>query len=201
MKIPDYYKQFQSQPAKEGQEEKLPEKSSVPKQSDAKKPEQKPEHKQQPQVSQQQPQIKDKTVPYQANDFKLDLLEDWEDKTIYTLTGPVTDGIQHNVIINVDRNIEADSLQEFAEWQIKSLEEELKGCTLLKRGETKLTNGTDAYEAIFKWYPVEDVCIYQHQIYVLIEKVAYKMTASFTKKTRQTIGPAVVRMMLSFNPT
>jgi len=34
-----------------------------------------------------------------------------------------------------------------------------------------------------------------------VEKVAYKMTASFTKKTRQTIGPAVVRMMLSLNLT
>ena len=200
MKIPDYYKQFQSQPAKEDKEEKEPEKSSVPQQPDAKRLEIKPEQKKQTQVNQQQPQIKDKTVPYQANDFKFDLLEDWEDKTIYTLTGPVTDGIQHNVIINIDRNIEMDSLEEFAEWQIKSLEEELKGCTLLKRGETKLTNGMDAYEAIFKWYPVEDVRIYQHQIYVLANKVAYKMTASFTKKTRQTIGPAVVRMMLSFAP-
>jgi hypothetical protein len=199
MKIPDYYKQFQSQPAKKEEEGKKPEQPSVPQQTEAKKPESKQEQKSQTQITKQSPQVKDKTVPYQSNDFKLDLLEDWEDKTIYTFTGPVTDGIQHNVIVNVDRNIETDSLEEFAEWQIKSLEEELKGCTLLKRGETKLTNGTDAYEAIFKWYPVEDVCIYQHQIYVLFNKTAFKMTASFTKKTRQTIGPAVVRMMLSFN--
>lgn len=70
---------------------------------------------------------------------------------------------------------------------------------LLKRGETRLTNGTDAYEAVFSWYPTDQVRIYQHQIFVLVEKIAYKMTASFTKKTRQTIGPAVERMMLSLN--
>jgi hypothetical protein len=63
-----------------------------------------------------------------------------------------------------------------------------------------LDNGTEAYEAIFKWYPVNEFRIYQHQVYILIDKTAYKLTASFTKKTRQTLGPQVERMMLSFNP-
>jgi len=191
MNIPEYYKQFQKQPEKKEEEAKKPEQRETP---------QKPEQKQQTQVTQRAPLVKDKTIPYQSNDFKLNLLEDWQDKTIYTLTGPVTDGIQHNVIINIDREMEFETLEQYAEWQIKTLEAELKGCTLLKRGATKLTIGAEAYEAIFKWYPVEDVRIYQHQIYILIDKTAYKMTASFTKKTRQTIGPAVLRMMLSFNP-
>jgi len=76
----------------------------------------------------------------------------------------------------------------------------LKSCTFLKKGETKLDNGMEAYEAIFSWFPVEDVKIYQHQIYILVDSTAYKLTASFTKKTRQTLGPQVERMMLSFNP-
>jgi hypothetical protein len=192
MNIPEYYRQFQKQPDNKEEEAKNPEQPAAPV-----KPEQKPQPKQ---TNQETTQVVDKTVPYQANDFKLKLLEDWQDKTIYTLTGPVTDGIQHNVIINLDKEVEFDNLEDYAESQIKSLETELKGCTLLKKGETKLTNGTPAYEAIFKWFPVEDVRIYQHQIYVLINKVAFKMTASFTKKTRQIIGPSVVRMMLSFNP-
>lgn len=200
MKIPDYYKQFQSQPAKDDEEEKNPEQNEEPQKTEEKFQSKKTEQKKETVVIQETTQVVDKTVPFQADTFTLKLLEDWQDKTIFTLTGPVTDGIQHNVIINVDKEIDFDSLEEYAEWQIKTLETELKGCTLLKRGETKLSNGTPAYEAIFKWYPVEDVRIYQHQIYILIEKVAYKMTASFTKKTRQTIGPAVVRMMLSFNP-
>ena len=58
----------------------------------------------------------------------------------------------------------------------------------------------DAYEAIFSWFPTNDIKIYQHQIFVLVEKTAYKLTASFTKKTRQTLGPQVLRMMLSFEP-
>ena len=189
MKIPDYYRQFQNQPAAEKQEEKSQDKLSTP--------EQQKQAVQQPVNS---PAEKDKTVIFQGNGFTVNQLEEWTDKTIYTITGPVTDGIQHNVIINVDHENTYESLTEYAEWQIKTLEEELKGCTLLKKGETQLANGMEAYEAIFSWYPLDDYKIYQHQIYVLIDNVAYKLTASFTKKTRQTIGPSIVRMMLSFNP-
>lgn len=183
MKIPDYYRQFQTQPVvEEKKEEQTPEadQKELPK-------------------SEKPPAEKDKTIAFQGNGFTLNQLEDWQDKTIYTITGPVIDGIQHNVIINVDREMIFDTVADYADWQIKTLEEELKGCTLLKRGETKLTNGTDAYEAIFSWYPLDDFRIYQHQVYILIDKIAYKLTASFTKKTRQTIGPSIVRMMLSFN--
>ncbi len=79
------------------------------------------------------------------------------------------------------------------------METDLKSCTLLKKGATKLTNGTEAYEAIFSWYPTDELRIYQHQIFVQFGKIVFKLTASFTKKTRQTIGPAVLRTMLSFN--
>jgi len=180
MKIPDYYRQFQNQPAEEKTEEKTPETSEIEK---TKAPQQKPSAK--PEAKPAAPQ--DKTVVFQGNGFTVNQLEEWEDKTIYTITGPVTDGIQHNVIITVDNENTIDNLQDYAEWQIKTLEEELKGCTLLKKGETELTNGAEAYEAIFSWYPLDDYRIYQHQVYTFHEKKAYKLTASFTKKTRQTI--------------
>jgi hypothetical protein len=187
MKIPEYYRQFQDQPEQKKEEAKSP------KEDPKKKPDQ-PVEKPKPK------KIEDKTVIFQGNGFTIKQLADWQDKTIYTLTGPVTDGIQHNVVINIDKDVPFDSLSDYADFQIKTLEEELKGCMLLKRGVTKLNNGIDAYEAIFKWYPVNEFRIYQHQVYILIDKTAYKLTASFTKKTRQTIGPQVERMMLSFNP-
>lgn len=188
MKIPDYYRQFQNKP----EENKDPEKKPELKQPSS------GEVKEQPKS--QPKKADDKTITFQGNGFTINQLEDWEDKTIYTLTGPVTDGIKHNVILNIDKDVPFDTLQEYAEYQIKTIETELKGCLLLNKGGTKLFDGTDAYEAIFKWYPLDDFKIYQHQIYILQEKIAYKLTASFTKKTRKTIGPQVERMMLSFKP-
>jgi hypothetical protein len=89
-------------------------------------------------------------------------LEDWEDKTLYTLLGPVTDGVQNNVIITVDKESPFETLEEYAEWHIKALDTDLKSCTLLKKGKTKMDNGNEAYEVIYSWYPTDDLRIYQH---------------------------------------
>jgi hypothetical protein len=181
MKIPDYYRQFQTQPK-----------------TDDSKP-----ASGQPEISpvEKTPQPKEeKTRDYNANEFKLKQLEDWSDSTIFTLTGPVSDGIQHNIIINIDRDVPFTIVQEYAEYQISTLEHELKGCTLLKKGDIKLASGTDAYEAVFSWYPSASMRIYQHQVYTMINKTAYKLTASFTKKTFKILGPSVLRMMLSIEP-
>ena len=137
---------------------------------------------------------------YQSDKFKINIYEDWQDKTIHTLTGPVTDGIQHNIIITHELDVEMDSVEDFGEWQVEGVTDLLKSCMLLKKGFKKLYNGMEAYEAIFSWYPTDDLRIYQHQIYVLHNKIGYKLTASFTKKTRKTLGPQVERMMLSFEP-
>lgn len=139
-------------------------------------------------------------IPYQANSFTLNLYEGWQDKTVFTITGPVTDGVQHNITIMVDHDVQVDNLKDFADWNVATLENELKGCRLLKQGEITLANGIPAYKAIFSWYPTEELRIYQEQIYVLVDKTGYKLTSSFTKKTRKTLGPQVERMMLSFNP-
>ncbi len=193
MDIPEYYRQFQTPKSKKSEEEKRTEKTPQEQVT------QKTQPKEETLKTSRTPQAKDKTIHFQGNGFTLNQLDDWEDKTLYTLLGPVSDGIQHNVIIDVERDAPFDTLEEYADWHIKTLESELKSCMLLKRGGTKLTNGTDAYEAIFSWYPSNEIRIYQQQIFVLVEKTAYKMTASYTKKTRKTLGLAIERMMLSLN--
>lgn len=137
---------------------------------------------------------------YRGNEFTINLYDDWQDKTVFTITGPVTDGIQHNITIMIDHDVEVDNLQDFADWNVGTLENELKGCRVLKQGEINLNNGIPAYKVVYVWYPTEELRIYQEQILVLVNKTGYKLTASFTKKTRKTLGPQVERMMLSFNP-
>ena len=151
IKIPDYYRMYQKQPA-----DKKENKTPVQTQQN------------------QQKKTDDKTKQFLANSFTINMLSGWQDKTIYTLTGPVTDGIQHNVIINVNPEVPFDNLIDYADWQIKTLEEELKSCRLLKRGGTKLDNGTDAYEADFSWMPVENLRIFQHMIFILVKNTAFQ---------------------------
>jgi hypothetical protein len=140
-------------------------------------------------------------IPYRGNAFSIRLCDGWQDKTIYTISGPVTDGIQHNIIINLNPDVETDNLREYADGNIAALTNELKGCRLLHQGPIALVNGLPAYKAIFCWFPTEELRIYQEQIYILVGTTGYNLTASFTKKTRKTLGPQVERMMLSFSPS
>ena len=135
-----------------------------------------------------------------GNGFTVCVPEGWQDKTNYTLAGPVQDGIQHNVLITVEQDVEDDSAADYADRQIESLEMQLHGCRLLKRAPVVLANGLEAYEAIFRWHPMEEVRLYQRQVYVLFEKTAYTLTTTFSKKTRKTIGPEIDRILMSFKP-
>ena len=77
---------------------------------------------------------------------------------------------------------------------------QLQGFRVLKRGAVTLSNGREAYEAIFRWEPTEVRRLYQRQIYVLAGKTAYTLTSTFSKKTRKTRGPEVDRVLMSFEP-
>jgi hypothetical protein len=140
-------------------------------------------------------------IPFRADRFTIQLYEGWRDNTIYFLGGPVADGLPHNVVVLVEAKPDAPSLQDFADVQIRSLEDELKGCRVLLRGPVKLYNGLDAIRVLYSWYPADGARFYQEQIFVLHQGAAYKLTATFTKKTRKTLGPQVERIMLSFDPS
>jgi hypothetical protein len=178
MKIPDYYRNYQR---------RTPGPPSPP---DRKTPPSPPGRK----------PIKQPERLYRADAFSLKLYEEWEDKTIFTLSGPVTDGIQHNMTITVEHELLGERLRDYADINVKALEEELKSCRILLREDIRLANGTPAHRVIYKWYPTEDLRIYQEMILLLAENSGYKLTATFTKKTRKTLGPQVERMMLSFVP-
>lgn len=138
---------------------------------------------------------------YRADAFRLIVpAEGWTDGSVYTLTGPTTDGIQHNITVNVEHEPEADSLDEFAEQQVASLEPQLDDCHVLMEDRVELDSEEPAHRAIFVWYPKDDLRLYQEQLYVLHDGRGYTLTASFTRKTRKQFGPEVERMMLSFNP-
>lgn len=179
-KIPDYYRQYQKAPGEQ------PRTSRPPSPPGEGRPAAGP--------------IPPPQNLYTGQGFTLRLYDDWRDKTVYSITGPVTDGIQHNITVSVEPDVATDNLKEYAEWNLEALEGSLKSCRILKQEETALKNGTPAYRAIYKWYPTEDKRIFQEMILVLVDKTGYKLTATFTKKTRKTLGPQVERMMLSFEP-
>jgi hypothetical protein len=145
-------------------------------------------------------QVIDPNRMYRGNGFSIKQPEGWNDKTVHTIFGPAEDGIQHNILINVEYGITCDTVEQYADIQITSLENSLRSYVLLKREKISLANGFPAYKIVFRWYPAENIRVYQEQIYVLADKIAYKLTSTFTKKTRKTLGPQVERILMSFAP-
>ncbi len=137
---------------------------------------------------------------YLANSFRLGLADGWQDTTLHIISGPLDDDLQHGVLVDREPDVDVDSVPDYADRQVQALEQSLNSCRVLLSEPMTLDSGLPAHRAVFVWWPTPERRVYQEQVYVLHEGSAYKLTASFTKKTRKTLGPQVERMMRSFCP-
>ncbi len=139
-----------------------------------------------------------------ANRFSIDLEVDWTDRTAYVLMGPEEHNLQHTITIATDDEAgdEAgdEDLLAYAYPQVDGMLETLKGCRCQARGLTRLDCGVPAYFAAFVWWPSDERRVYQEVWFVVHEGTGYRITASFTRKTRKTLGPAVRRAVHGFIP-
>jgi hypothetical protein len=140
----------------------------------------------------------ERSLIYQGNGFTIERPEGWKQNTVHLILGPVQDRVQHNIIVTVDEDLDCKLLSDYAEMQVTALEQQLIGYRLLKREDIFLTNGTPAHKIIFRWDPTDQFAIYQEQIYVFGNGMGYKITASFSRKTRKMYGKEIEKIMLSF---
>ena len=117
------------------------------------------------------------------NRFSMKFPQEWSDKSVYRFEGPIDDGIQDNIIVTIENNVDVPDLDTYARLQIKAVQEELQGFSELKQGPLVMDCKLPAYELVYKWYPMEGREIYQRVIYVLHNGTGYMLTASFSKKT------------------
>ena len=132
--------------------------------------------------------------------FQMILYDGWEDQSVYTFKGPEDGGVQHNLLLVIDRDISGIDLAEYAEQKIEGLKEGLQGMEILKQEEKPLKSGIPAYEVVFKWVPSPDNILFQKQVYLVVDNKGYTFTATFSKKTLQTIANEVDAMINSFRP-
>jgi hypothetical protein len=147
-----------------------------------------------------EPDLPPPALPYRADTFTLGLYEGWQEGTAYTLAGPVEDDQAHPLTVSVDPEAGAASVEDYAAWHLRVQQDALRACHLLHKGPVRLANGLPAFQATVAWYPVDDRCLYQEQLIVLHEGIGYRLTATFTKTTRVTLGPRVEQAMRAFQP-
>lgn len=137
---------------------------------------------------------------YRADAFSLPVPgPEWRDGTTYTLLGPVSGGLRHNITIHVDDDTDATSLDEYAGAQMEGLETALPEGRLLMHGPLTLDDETAAYRTIFRWQPTNrDGPLYQEQVYVYDDGCGYTLTSSFSAASRKRFGAAIESLLCRF---
>jgi hypothetical protein len=137
---------------------------------------------------------------FQADRFTLAIGPDWIDRTAYVLRGPLEHDLQHLLTVALDEEAGDVDLLAYAYPQVDGMLETLKGCRCQARGLTTLDCGVPAYFAAFVWWPADERRLYQELWFVLHAGTGYRLAATFTRKTRRTLGPAVRRAVHAFLP-
>ena len=135
-----------------------------------------------------------------SNQFRIDLPDGWEDRTVYLYMGPDDSGVQHMMQLIVDPDTGGVDLAEYARNRIDAVMVSLQGAEILKEEEKILDNGRTVYECVYKWVPVDGQIMFNKVVYMIMGKSGYTFSANFSKKTIKTIGVEVDRIIDSFMP-
>jgi hypothetical protein len=140
-------------------------------------------------------------MPNSNNLFHCTLPDNWKESTIYTFEGPHDSGIQHNLVLVIDTKVPKKiALAEYAKIQFGTNKEVLPGFAMVNEIEKELPNGNKIYEIVYKYVPSDELVLFQKQIFMILEGKGYIFTATFTKKTLQTISHEVDEIISDFAP-
>lgn len=140
------------------------------------------------------------TRAFRGNGFTIQIPAAWVDLTLYTLLGDAGTGYPLYVRVSVEKDSDADTAQEYAESRIRQAASALPGGRLLKRTDVKLTSGQPACSAEIRWYPSDEMRLYQRLLFVISQGTAFTLVTQLDKKSKATVGPSIERLMASLRP-
>ncbi len=135
------------------------------------------------------------------NQFSINLPEEWSDTTVYTFQGPNDSGLQHNLVLVIDPEVDKKmDAATYAKLQLDQSKTVLPGFEMINEKEKTMSSGVPAYEVVYKYTPTDDLAIFQKQLFIINNGKAYSFTSSFSKKTLKTIAHEVDKIIESFIP-
>lgn len=123
----------------------------------------------------------------------------WKETTTFTFEGPYDNGVQHNLVVVIDPEVnEKVTLKTYAQMQMEGPKNALPAYELDRERHITLPNGLPAYEVIYHYVPAEKIVLFQKHLYLMVGGKVFIFTATYSKKTFETIGPIVDRIINSF---
>jgi hypothetical protein len=140
-------------------------------------------------------------MPSTNNLFQLTFPDGWKETTVYTFEGPHDSGVQHNLVLVISNDLpKKTDLVEWAKQQFGTSKEALPGFEMIQEKQTQLPSGLPCYEIVYRYSPSDQLTYFQKQYYLIIGQSGYIFTATFSKKTLQTIANEVDQIIAGFKP-
>lgn len=134
------------------------------------------------------------------NQFQLTFPDGWEEITVYTYKGPDDSGVQHNIVLTINPNLDSKTeLADFVQAQLEGSTASLPAFEMLGEETVPHDAGVAMCEVVYRYKPADEVTCYQKQYYLIIDGKGYIFTSTFSKKTLRTIAhevDAIVRSLL-----
>ena len=133
--------------------------------------------------------------------FSITLPDEWKDTTVFTFQGPHDSGVQHNLVLVIDSEVDKNmKVETYAKMQLDQSKIVLPGFELINEKEKTMVSGIAAYEVVYKYIPADEMVLFQKQVFMIIQGRAYSFTSSFSEKTLKTIANEADKIIESFVP-
>ncbi|MCG7851850.1 MAG: DUF1795 domain-containing protein [Methanosarcinaceae archaeon] len=132
--------------------------------------------------------------------FTFDLPAGWQDQTAYIFQGPTEGGIEHRLVLNIDRRPELNDIESFAKGWIDPIVSNLSSIEILKDEETTIDKGHPAYDFVYKKIVNEGQTQFQRYVFVIRDGLGFIFSCCFSKMTYKLLQHQMNEVIESLVP-
>jgi hypothetical protein len=132
-----------------------------------------------------------------STDWSADLPKGWEDRTMVTLVGPISeDGFASNIVVTREKLEQATTVEEYAKVQADLMREELDGVELMDERAIEI-NGLPSFQRLQR-FAIDDQIVQQVQTFILGDDFIYAITGSSSVEDFNASIPAFKKFVETF---
>jgi hypothetical protein len=132
-----------------------------------------------------------------STDWSATMPKGWEDRTMVTLVGPVSDdGFASNIVVTRENLEDATTVEEYAKIQADLMREEIDGVELMDERSIEI-NGLPAFQRLQR-FAIDDQVVQQVQTFIMGDGIIYAITGSSSVEDFSTSIPAFKKFVETF---
>ena len=133
--------------------------------------------------------------------FNLDfdrLPSGWVDQSVYTFKGPLVDGLEHLLIVTLDRRLppDATTLAPFVEQKSSVIRKSYPESRVMKDGAVTLDN-TNAHELVLEWPMSETLTRIVQYYFAIVENTGFTFWSTYADVSFSLLRSDVRKLVVS----